>query len=73
MNNPILDAIKVASCERLYFDLTVTLTNGQTFFGEPGRDGQVFVLDDKGDTRHIFFNPDHILHVEVHWGGRDTE
>jgi hypothetical protein len=33
----------------------------------------LFVLDDNGDTRHIFFNPDHILHVEVHWGGRDTE
>jgi hypothetical protein len=73
MNNPILDAIKVASREQLYFDLTVTLTNGQTFFGEPGKEGQVFVLDHNGDTRHIFFNPDHILHVEVHWGGRDTE
>lgn len=73
MSNPILDAIKVASCERLFFDLTVTLTNGQTFLGEPGRDGQLFVEDDNGDTRHIFFNPDHILHVEVHWRGRDTE
>lgn len=73
MSHPILDAIKASSGEKIYFDLTVTLTSGQTFFGEPGRDGQLFVADHKGDTRHIFFNPDHILHVEVHWGGRDTE
>ena len=69
MTNPILEAIKVASAELMPFDLTVTLTNGATFTGEPGMEGQLWVPDENGDTRHLYFNPDHVLHVQVIWGG----